>query len=368
MVAASDMVLMGTPLSCRDLTILRIRISQNRWYAAGMMPLIHEYDRGGDPDPDDGRVERLRLLMTSDTLYHGIDWSNGRHYNPVTMLVDEDVTERMTARQALGLVAECDRCMESMPDREGLARASSGYPLNLDRDTIRALSRGWTGGEGGPDADRLIARLHDQSGRLWIMLRNLMDADRMGYALDSDVERMLIGAIRWDADDPAIRIAGRTLRGMTWSPYRFDTIPAVVSWLLSGTHPMYASGTGVLAAMLRTLAFLDGKGFSTFGGPEGREGGGIPVVTLSDLQELVGACSGASGLPAGFLFESMMGSARMVDRDEAGRMVGGRVDWPGVCGDGGPAGQRHAIAKAGVFGSPMPFCGLMVVDDGRPQR
>lgn len=359
------------PLTARETETLCRRVRRNQGYADAMLPLMRALGYGGGCDPDgrnepaystrgEGRMERLRFLMTSKTLYDHMDWGRAaRPYDPVIMLIGADGAERMTAGRALELVAGCDRDMASMPDRRGLERASCKRRLNLDRDSIRVLSRGWTGGRGGAAADGLMARLHDQNGDLWHRFRMQMDPGRVGSALDSDVERMLVGAARWDVDAAAVRIAGRELRAMVRSAYRFDTMQSVVSRLLSGPDAMRMSGSGALAAFLRTVAFLDGMGASTSGGRAiGRE---APAVTLSGMDALIAACSGVGPLPADFVFETMLAEAGTVD---GGRPAGIRDGWLGGCRRGEPGWRYHPHAGPGVAGSPMPFCGLTVVDDG----
>lgn len=332
------------------------------WYARMVIPAVREMCAyptlwGMQPSSCIPRMAYMIAFMTCWRLYDGLKQGRAeRTWNPMIMITREwkDTQERMTADQALRLVDECDRCMDSMPDRDGLMRACAHGPLLLDRDTIHVLSRGWTGGEGEADADRFMARLHDGDdplGRARIM------SGRTGTVMDSYTEHLLIADPHWDTGRGMVPAIHRTLLGMLRSIYDFGSESDVIFWLLTNRDGGPQYGTGVFAAMVRTLACIDDAGFGTRSGSDAD----VPVITLSVLENLVAACSGFGrfgGLPKSFVFGTMLAEAVMVPKDTAVSMAYRHqipIRWNT---DGAFLRQGY-----GDTDGPMRFCGLVVIND-----
>lgn len=332
------------------------------WYARMVIPAVREmcdYPTlwGMQPSSYIPKMAYMIAFMTYGWLYDGLKQRRAeRTWNPMIMITREwkGTQELMTADQALRLVDECDRCMDSMPDRDGLMRACTHGPLLLDRDTIHVLSRGWTGGEGGADADRFMARLHDEDDPLG-MARIMSGCTRP--VMDSYTEHLLIADPHWGTDRGTVPAIHRTLLGMLRSIYDFGSESDIIFWLLTNCDGGPQYGTGVFAAMVRTLACIDDAGFGTRAGSDAD----VPVITLSVLEKLVAACSGLGqfdGLPQSFVFETMLAEAVMVPHDTAMSMAYKHripIQWNT---DGTFLRQGYEDTDG-----PMWFCGLVVIND-----
>lgn len=309
--------------------------------------------------------ERFRLLSSYD-MYRALDMSSDRPYDVMLMLAHQPGCVD-TVDRALHFVDECDRAMASMPDREGLAAATSLYPLSLDSMTIRALSRGWTGGNGTADQDRFMARLHNPVDRLGAGFLNIIGTP-LRIPLEIEQE-LIIDAWRPRGKDGAPQRICGALDAMMDSGFSFTSEAEVVHQLVSPPgrddmmHPGLFSDVEALPVFIDAMLLLEDEGLSFYG--ENRDGTS-PIILTTDLASLLLACAGFGDTPAKTLLADIISRSDKVGMDmkdvtptgmNPSPLMRPSAEWPTY------RTWQNMFARSGYQLPDMQFCGLTVRDD-----
>ena len=352
------------PLSVQDTSAMLESCRHDKRYKCMLHDVIRGFGRIlRKPFPADR--ERFRLLSSYD-MYRALDMSSDRPYDVMLMLAHQP--GRMdTVDRALHVVDECDRAMASMPDREGLAAATSLHPLSLDGMTICTLSRGWTGGEGTADQDRFMARLHNPVDRLGAGFLNTL-GPQLRIPLEIEQELIIEAWSPYGKDGIPQRICD-TLDTMMDSGFSFTSEAEVIHQLVSPPgredmmHPGLLSDVEALPVFIDAMLLLEDEGLSFYG--ENRDGTS-PIILTTDLASLLLACAGFGDTPAKTLLADIISRSDKVGMDmkdvtptgmNPSPLMRPSAEWPTY------RTWQNMFAGSGYQLPDMQFCGLTVRDD-----